>query len=220
MRNEQGAAGGSRRAMDCRARARSSSLISYLLSLIFLVASASGCATTKASTTKHEPLQVPPAPPRVIAPAPEPPEEATEPEPVPPLPRASRPAAREAAPTKSEPKSTPETPPQVAPETITAPAATPPASAPAAGPGAPELKTAGTPDDAKASRDVRDVLDRAGKLLNSIDYRALSNSSKLQYDMAKRFMEQSEDALKARNYVAAKLMAEKAETIGKELGGH
>ncbi len=219
MRNEHGVGGVGQLAVDWCARAGLLSLISYFLFLIFLVASSSGCATTKASTTKHEPLQVPPAPPRVIAPAPEPPEEGTEPEPVPPLPRASRPAPREAAPAKSEPKTTAETPAPAATET---PAAPTPAAAPgpATGAAAPELKTAGTPDDAKASRDVRDTLDRAGKLLNSIDYRALSSSSKLQYDMAKRFIEQSEDALKARNYVAAKLMAEKAETIGKELGGH
>lgn len=194
------------------------SLISNLSILTVLVASASGCATTKASTTKHEPLQVPPAPPRVITPAPEPPEEATLPEPVPALPRATRPAPRETSPAKTEPRPVPDAPVQAPPETPAA--STPVAAAPPTGAaGPPELKTAGTPDDAKASRDVRDALDRAGKLLNSIDYRALSDASKLQYDMAKRFIEQSEDALKARNYVAAKLMAEKAETIGKELGG-
>jgi hypothetical protein len=208
-----------RATVDERPRAGSSGASFLILYFCFLAFTLllSACASSKPTIVKAEPLNVPPAPPRVISPAPEPPEEPTEPEPVPPLPRTSRPAARETAPPKVEPRVS-ETPPQPSAETPVTP---PPNPAPApAAEGTPELKTAGTPDDAKASREVRDTLDRAGRLLNSIDYRVLSNASKLQYDMAKRFIEQSEEAVKARNYVAAKLMAEKAETIGKELGGH
>ena len=215
--------GATTRAVAALVGPRSVFLISHVLFPGFaIVLFASACATSQASSAKREPLKVPPAPPRVITPAPEPPEEGATPEPVPALPRASRPASREPAPAKTEPKPTTEAPPQPAAETPVTPSAptpTPGATPPSAAAGPPELRTAGTPDDAKASRDVRDALDRAGKLLNSIDYRALSSPSKLQYDMAKRFIEQSEEALRTRNYVAAKLMAEKAETIGRELGG-
>ena len=60
---------------------------------------------------------------------------------------------------------------------------------------------------------------KAGRTLAQIDYGKLTKPSQLQYDMAKRFIEQSEEALKAKNFTAAQLMAEKAETIAKELSG-
>jgi flagellin-specific chaperone FliS len=66
---------------------------------------------------------------------------------------------------------------------------------------------------------VRDTLSRAAGTLGRIDYRNLSQPARLQYDMAKHFMEQADEALKAKNYTAAQLMAEKAETIAKELSG-
>jgi hypothetical protein len=66
---------------------------------------------------------------------------------------------------------------------------------------------------------VRDAIELAGRTLSRIDYRALPKPSQIQYDMAKRFIEQSEEALKVRNYTAAQLMAEKAGTIAKELSG-
>jgi hypothetical protein len=173
-----------------------------------------GCAAVKSASAIREPLAVPPAPPRVIIPAPLPAPQDTpvvEPEPVPPLPRVSR-QLRETQ--RSEPKS---------PSEHTAPGPTEAESVvkspvPAVAP-APELRTGETPDDAKATRLVRDTLERAGRTLGGIDYRALPQPSQLQYDMAKQFIEQSEEALKARNYTAAQLMAEKAETIAKELSG-
>jgi hypothetical protein len=83
--------------------------------------------------------------------------------------------------------------------------------------GEPELRKPETPDDARAHQRVRDILARAAGTLNRVDYRALSQPAQQQYDMGKRFMEQSEEALRVRNYTAAVLMAEKAETIATEL---
>jgi hypothetical protein len=188
----------------------------WLIVLAFAVVSSSACVTTKAATEKKEPLIVPPAPPRVIAPLPEPEDEAVtggEREPVPQLPRQSRTAPRESAP-RSEPKPPQQGTPAPA-EAEIKPAPTPP---PPVAP-APELRTIDTPDAAKATRQVRDLMERAGRTLAQIDYGKLAKASQLQYDMAKRFIEQSEEALKAKNFTAAQLMAEKAATIAKELSG-
>ncbi|HSL24341.1 MAG TPA: hypothetical protein VK886_22595 [Vicinamibacterales bacterium] len=191
---------------------------SIILPAVAIVVS-SACATTKASSSaKHEPLAVPPPPPRVIVPAPEPVQETVAPQPelVPALPRPARSSPRE--PARSEPKASgTTTDPAAAPQ----PAAAPPPNAGATGapPQASELRTVETPDDSKASRLVRDTLDRAGRTLNGIDYARLPKPSQLQYDMAKRFIEQSEEALRTRNFTAAQLMAEKADTIAKELSG-
>jgi hypothetical protein len=183
---------------------------------LLLAVAASGCLTTKAATVKKEPLVVPPAPPRVIAPIPEPDDQvvtSSEPEPVPQLPRQTRTAPRE-----NPPRAEPKPPQQGAPgptETEAKPAAAPP---PAPTPG-PELRTIDSQDPALATRKVRDTMERAGRTLGQIDYGKLPKPSQLQYDMAKRFIEQSEEALKAKNFTAAQLMAEKAETIAKELSG-
>lgn len=191
--------------------ARSSPIACLVLSLTL----ASACTTTRGATARHEPLVVPPPPPRVIVHEPEPPAEVpvTEQEPVPQLPRASRPS-REAP--RSDAKSSTVTDATPAPGPSEAEAA---AKTPATVTPAPELRTVETPDDARATRLVRDTIERAGRTLGVIDYRALPKPSRVQYDMAKRFIEQSEEALKVRNYTAAQLMAEKAATIAKELSG-
>jgi hypothetical protein len=190
-------------------------LIFFLLVALAAV-SASGCMTTKAATVKKEPLVVPPAPPRVIAPIPEPQDDSVtggEREPVPQLPRQSRTAPKENAP-RSEPKPPQQGAPPV--EAESKPPANPPA--PPLAP-APELRTSDARDPAQATRQVRDTIDRAGRTLAQIDYGRLPKGSQLQYDMAKRFIEQSEEALKNKNFTAAQLMAEKADTIARELSG-
>ncbi|MGE5813978.1 MAG: hypothetical protein ACM36C_05790 [Acidobacteriota bacterium] len=172
--------------------------------------------TTKAATAKDEPLVVPPAPPRVIAPIPEPDDQSvteSEPEPVPQLPRQTRTTPRENAP-RTEPK-----PPQQDVPGPTEAEAKPPAPAPAPTTPAPELRTIDAADPALATKKVRDTMESAGRTLAQIDYGKLPKPSQLQYDMAKRFIEQSEEALKAKNFTAAQLMAEKAQTIARELSG-
>lgn len=178
------------------------------------LAAMSACATGRAANDRREPLAVPVPPPRVIAPVSEPeqPEQrpASDPEPVPPLPRASRTSPPRAEPKPVEP---------VAPPDASATAAASPAAGSAHAAAPSELRTVEKPDEAHATKQVRDTLDRATGTLGRVDYRNLSQPAKLQYDMAKRFIEQAEEALKAKNYTAAQLMAEKAETIATELSG-
>jgi len=156
-------------------------------------------------------LEVPVPPGKVIEPMPQP--EPSTPEPVgdlpatpPTNPRPNRPASREPA-ARTDPK--PEAP--VA-ETAVPPPVTPPAPAP-------QLRTPGAPDSAEAARQVREILDRAGKSLNSIDTRRFTKGRREQYDTAKRLVTQSEDALKAGNFDSARKLADKANDIAKELLG-
>ena len=164
------------------------------------------CATATAKAPADRPvLEVPPPPPRVIEPTPEP--ELAMP-PVGELPPASLPNPRpkpvpNREPVRTEPK--PETP---AVETA-------PPVAPVAPP--PQLRTPGTTDGAEAARQVHDVLDRANKTLGSIDYRRMTTARRGQYDTAKNLIRQSEDALKASNFDIARNLANKADQIAKEL---
>jgi hypothetical protein len=60
---------------------------------------------------------------------------------------------------------------------------------------------------------------RAAADLNKIDYRALNTDARTQYDTAKRFIEQAEDAIRMKNLPFAKSLAEKAATLAVQLGG-
>lgn len=179
-----------------------------IIILLFVALGASACATTQAAAPVERPaLEVPPVPPRVIEPAPAP---LAPPEPVPELPPAPaapkpRPAQRDTA--KPEPK--PETPP-VEPQ---------PAAPPAAQPAVPPLRTANSPDSAEATRQISDIRNRAKKLLEGTDYQKLSQEQQAQYDNAKRFIDEADEALKAKNFEFARGVAEKAERLARELQG-
>jgi hypothetical protein len=101
------------------------------------------------------------------------------------------------------------------------PAPVEPAPAPAlpASPPRGELRTLETVDEEAAARAVRDTLDSAAKLLAKVDYRSLRREGRQQYDTAKRFIEQADEALSTRNHIAAQYLAGKAETIAKGLTG-
>ena len=107
-------------------------------------------------------------------------------------------------------------PPKTDPPPVEQPPIGPPAGAPAP---APQLRTPNTPDAAQAERQVRDAINRATGLLNTIDYRVLTNERRAQYDNAKLMLKQAEDAVKTANFDFAKNLAEKAERIAKELQG-
>ena len=54
---------------------------------------------------------------------------------------------------------------------------------------------------------------RAAKDLSHVDYVALSADAKAQYDTAKRFMVLADQAIKDRNFVFARTLADKAAVI-------
>jgi hypothetical protein len=177
-----------------------------------LALSAAACASGRPQARVEDTptLAVPPVPPRVIEPVP-----ATEPqaiEPVGNLPPATEPAApkrpspprERGAAEKPEPKS--DTPPD------SVAAANPPAPVP-------PLRTATSPGPEVAQQQVRDVLDRARKMLESIDTSQLSQDRKDNHKAAWNFIGEAEAALKANNHVQAKALADRAENTAKILLG-
>jgi len=87
---------------------------------------------------------------------------------------------------------------------------------PAAPPPALTLKPVpGSPSATEAS--IRDLLGRATRDLSRVDYASLTVDGKAQYDTARRFVEQSEEALQTGNLVIAGKLADKAATMASVL---
>jgi outer membrane biosynthesis protein TonB len=187
--------------------ARIAPALRFVATLV-LVVGAAACAKTKPVVVADGPALAMPLPPsRVFAPVEEPipvqappPEvaDAEPPKPAPPRPARPRPVPAEAA--KPEPE-----PPPVA-------------AAPAPEP-ARELRAQPSAADATAERQVKDLLARASRDLNRVNYQRLSNEGRSQYDQAKRFAQQAEEALKERNFVFASTLADKAAMLASQLGG-
>lgn len=186
-----------------------------LLWIAVASAAASGaCASAQAKSPADRPtLEVPPVPPRVIESkplSPPPPAPVEDLPPVAPLP----PRTRTPPPPKEAPKPEPK-PADPAPVTEQpAPAAAAPATAPV-----PQLRTPETVDGAEATRQVHDVIERAKRELENINYQRLNNERRQQYESAKLMVTKSEDALKQSDFGLARQLAEKAERLAKELQG-
>jgi hypothetical protein len=190
------------------------------VSLGGLIASV-GCASAQATgkPSDRPALIVPAPPPRIIEPAIEPPP----PEPVAELPpppssappRTSRPPAPKPAATEARAEAKPgEAKPGEQKPVDLPPVDPPPPVSPSA-----QLRTPQTSDTSAAAKNVRVTIDTASGLLNTVDYAPLSNVRKKAYNDAKLFMKQAEDALKQGNLVFAQAVANKAETLAKELAG-
>jgi hypothetical protein len=174
------------------------------IALLALLTLSSGCATLQARrAVEQAPLDVPPVPPRVIVP------EIDEVEPEPSIdPNASN---RQSAP-RTDPAPKPADPPK--PGTVEPPKpADPPRPEEA-----PRVRTPQMANDDQAERTVRSVMARAQGTLNNVNYQLLSNPARQQYDTARRFLAQADNALKIRNYIFARNLADKAETLARQLG--
>jgi hypothetical protein len=187
-----------------------------VLLVLLTAAVTAACVTTRAATPATRPaLEVPPVPPRVIEPAPAPPAPTPElvadlpPAPAPP-PR-PKPAGRETGPRETA-KPEPKPPENPTAETIPATQPTPPAAVP-------PLRTARTADGAQVERQIRDILGRASSLLGRVNYQKLTPERRKAYDQAKQFGEGAELAIKDGKFEYALELAEKAETLAKELQG-
>lgn len=171
--------------------------------LLLLAVTASGCMRARAKTLPNgPPLDVPAPPPRIVLPLEA---EAPPAQPVP-SPEEPRRAPTPARPRPAAPAETPraaEEPPRPAP---VPPAATTLLTTPAAGQG-------------EVERATRATMTRASADLNRIDYRALNANARTQYDTAKRFIQQAEDALRLKNLPFAKNLADKAAVLAAQLAG-
>jgi len=181
--------------------------------LLALLTLSAGCAHGKAkSSLELPPLDMPAPPPRVV--------EASEPQqsPVVALPDELRPNLRP----PSTPAQRSDTPRTAEPRKVE-PAATEPArpveEPPKVPPPPTTLQTTPTQRDGEVERRVRMLIARALSDLNRVNYQALNTDARNQYDTAKRFAGQAEEAVQARNLVFASNLADKAAALAAQLLG-
>jgi hypothetical protein len=174
----------------------------------------SDCARAKANVTPDAPLDVPAPPPRDVETTES---ESPQPGPLPQEPARNTPARPRPTPPREPPKTEaprpepprPETPPAEPPKPIEEPL-NPPSTT---------LQTTSPTAEGELERGVRAAIQKATGDLSRIDYRALNEDARTQYDTAKRFIRQAEDAIRAKNLVFAKSVADKAVVLAAQLGG-
>jgi hypothetical protein len=179
-----------------------------LLTLSLGVATA-GCFHASAKTVGDAPpLEMPSPPPRVVevveaTPLPQPFPLVEEPahQPVRPPPRAEAPPPPRPEPPRPEPPAAVVEPPKVADD------AKPPKTL--------QMTRAGAERDVE--RAIRGAIARATADLKRVNTHALNADARTQYETAKRFIEQAEDALKKRNLVVAQGLADKAQSLAVQL---
>jgi hypothetical protein len=170
-----------------------------LLCFALLTLALAGCAKARAQTPAPVPLDVPPVPARVIVPDIEEVALASETgDPARTAPARTDTAARPADKPADPPKPGTQDPPKVEE--------------------APRVRVPQMANNEEADRAVRAIMARAQGLLSGVDYRALTPAARQQYDTARRFITQADNALKIRNYVFARNLADKAETLARQLG--
>jgi hypothetical protein len=86
-------------------------------------------------------------------------------------------------------------------------------------PPAPTLQTTPTLQEGEAERRVRAQLAQATGDLNRINVQSLNSDARQQFDTAKRFVAQAEEALRTRNVVFAANLADKAAALAAQLSG-
>ncbi len=171
-----------------------------------------GCATARAKTQAEPPsLEVPAPPPRVIVPPEPEPAAATTPEPDP-EPAQQKPARRPPQPraeSRPSPGAKEAKPPEPPPPVVEAVRPAEPAPTATLQQDLPATQT--------VERQVREQLAQAKKDLDGVDYKRLNAELRSQYDTAKRFIDQAEQALKEKNLVFAAKVAEKAAGLAASL---
>jgi hypothetical protein len=188
-----------------------------LYPLLLVLVFTSGCMRAAAKTTPDAPpLDMPAPPPREVEPS-----EPEAPQPVPLVseparnaPPRARAAPREPAAPRTADAPKPAEPPKVEPPVVEAPK---PPEEPARPPST--LQTTPATLEGDVERGIRASLTRANADLNRIDYRMLNADAKTQYDTAKRFIRQADDAIRTKNLVFAKNLADKAAALAAQLGG-
>jgi len=81
------------------------------------------------------------------------------------------------------------------------------------------LQTKPAGEEGDLEKAIRTMLKNATSDLNRVNYRTLNADARTQYDSAKGFIRQAEDALRQKNLVFAKTVAEKAAAIAVQLAG-
>jgi len=81
------------------------------------------------------------------------------------------------------------------------------------------LQTTPATADEELERGIRATLARASADLDRVDYRRLGADARTQYDTAKRFILQADEAARAKNLVFARNLADKALALATQLLG-
>ncbi len=185
--------------------------ITGIAALALLAPLAGGCARRHPKVTPDIPaLEVPPPPPRIVEPTEA---ETPEPVPLPNEPARHTPPPRQSRPEPPRPEIKPETP---KPEPPPEPTITPETPKPAP---STTLQTTPTQAEGEVERGIRDLLTKARTDLGRVDYRQLNADARTQYDQAKRFVQQADDALRGKNLLFARNLADKAAAIAAQLAG-
>jgi hypothetical protein len=178
--------------------------------LAALSLTSAGCHRAHAKTLPESPpLEVPAVPPREVEPI-----EVETPQPVP-LPeepaRTPQPRLRPAVPApRVEPPKT--EPPKTEQPPVEAPKPEEPAKPPA-----PLLQTTPPNTEGDLERGIRATLTRAQTDLNRVDAARLNADARVQYDTAKSFIRQAEQAVRTKNLLFAKSVADKAAVLAAQL---
>lgn len=188
--------------------------VRVLIAVPLLTALASGACATARAKTQPQPvaLEVPLPPPRVIVPP--------DPEPVPSTPAATepdnaRPQKPPRRPAPARPSAEKVEPPRTEKKVDPVPAVEAPKPAAPAAVLQQQLPAA----PSEMERQVRDQLAQATGDLWKVDYKGLNTDARAQYDTAKRFIAEAEQALKEKNLVFAAKVAEKAAGLAASLVG-
>lgn len=198
--------GTSSRGPHSRRPGPSATTLMLLVALTAFSGAGSACRRPPVKTTPMmPPLEVPPPPPRNVEPA-----DTQTPQPMPLVDAPVR--------TVERPRATPPPQPREArPEPkVEAPAEPKPAEEVRSGA---TLQTTPSASEGELERKVRAILQTATNDLNRVDYRRLNADVQMQYDTAKGFVRQAEEALAKKNLVFAQTMAEKAATMASQLAG-
>lgn len=174
--------------------------LGLLCATVLLTAACS--AKAQVAMPDNAPLAMPPAPVRLVVPA-------------------APDAPRTPAPDPQPPSTTPPTQSNTTRPRVEAPPArptSPPATPPAPSQTIPTTPVAptpleATPNPSEFERKARDLVTSANALLEKIDYKGLGADGRVQYDTAKRFLQQADAAIKVKNLVYAWQLADKANTI-------
>jgi len=122
------------------------------------------------------------------------------------------------------PVAPPVTPPVVTPRPAPQPPRAarpePPAESPAESPAVRvEPRTLRTPGDVAREGAIRERLNGATAALGRVDAARLAGTLRIQYDQARRFVQQAEQAIKEQNLAFASTLADKAATLAADLAG-
>jgi hypothetical protein len=184
--------------------------------IVSLAVAAAGCSRLSARSVPEPPppLDVPAPPPRVV--------EAADADPPNPGTLVDAPAS--GAPSSRKPPARSETP---KPETRKPDTAPTPATAieipaePPTEPAKPVTTLQTTPPDKEPAleQEIRAKLERANKDLARVDYGKLVPEARQQYDQAKSFVTRAEEAIKQKNLVFARQLADTAAQMAAQLAG-